>query len=167
MPGEEQAQNHPIEGLMQTAMESIKAMVNVNTILGEPVETPDGTVIVPVSRVSLGFGAGGSEFEPKGRDTGGYPFGGGSGAGISRHPVAFLVVGGGQVRLLPIDDKEARWIRGGSLQVHRSHRAEERGGFGLEPVGGPRFGQASLCPFGRDVEQNRQVRLQIRVNPQL
>lgn len=104
MPGEEQAQNHPIEGLMQTAMESIKAMVNVNTILGEPVETPDGTVIVPVSRVSLGFGAGGSEFEPKGRDTGGYPFGGGSGAGISLHPVAFLVVGGGQVRLLPIDD---------------------------------------------------------------
>lgn len=104
MPGEEQAQHHPIEGLMQTAMESIKAMVNVNTILGEPVETPDGTVIVPVSRVSLGFGAGGSEFEPKGRDGGGYPFGGGSGAGISLHPVAFLVVGGGQVRLLSIDD---------------------------------------------------------------
>src|SRR5690606_37925626 len=95
--------HHPIEGLMQTAMESIKAMANVNTILGEPVETPDGSVIVPVSRVSLGLGAGGSEFESKGGN-GGHPFGGGSGAGISLHPVAFLVVGGGEVRLLPIDD---------------------------------------------------------------
>lgn len=89
---------------MQTAMESIKSMVNVNTILGEPVETPDGTVIVPVSRVSLGFGAGGSEFEGKGNGGNGYPFGGGSGGGISLNPVAFLVVGGGQVRLLTIDD---------------------------------------------------------------
>lgn len=95
---------HPIEGLMQTAMESIKSMVNVNTILGEPVETADGTVIVPVSRVSLGFGAGGSEFQSQGNGQGGFPFGGGSGAGISLNPVAFLVVGGGEVRLLPIDD---------------------------------------------------------------
>ena len=53
---------HPIEGLMKTAMESLKTMVDVNTILGDPVETPDGAVIVPVSRVSFGFAAGGSEF---------------------------------------------------------------------------------------------------------
>jgi len=101
--------HHPIEGLMETAMESIKAMVDVNTILGDPVETPDGSVVIPVSRVSLGFAAGGSEYEVQRRSQGqgdgrdSFPFGGGSGAGISVSPVAFLVVGQGQMRLLPID----------------------------------------------------------------
>ncbi|HHV62196.1 MAG TPA: sporulation protein YtfJ [Firmicutes bacterium] len=114
---------HPIEGLMKTAMESIKEMVDVNTILGDPVETPDGSVILPVSRVSFGFAAGGSEFvetgstmaaagAPQGQEEQGapgdmmaavHPFGGGSGAGISVQPVAFLVVGHGQVRCLPVD----------------------------------------------------------------
>ncbi|MBO8141569.1 MAG: GerW family sporulation protein [Firmicutes bacterium] len=90
---------------MQTAMESLKAMVDVNTILGDPVETPDGSVVVPVSRVTFGFAAGGTEFEGEHRREGsGFPFGGGSGAGISLQPVAFLVVGQGQVRLLPIDN---------------------------------------------------------------
>lgn len=98
---------HPIEGLMQTAMESLKTMVDVNTILGDPVETPDGAVIVPVSRVSFGFAAGGSEFRdtntknPSAEET--HPFGGGSGAGIALNPVAFLVVGRESVRLLPVD----------------------------------------------------------------
>ena len=58
--------SHPIEGLMQTAMESLMTMVDVNTILGGPVETPDGAVIVPVGRVSFGFAAGGSEFATAG-----------------------------------------------------------------------------------------------------
>lgn len=99
---------HPIEGLMQTAMESLKTMVDVNTILGDPVETPDGAVIVPVSRVSFGFAAGGSEFgqvsanNPANEERS-YPFGGGSGAGIALNPVAFLVVGRESVRLLPVD----------------------------------------------------------------
>ncbi|NMB39319.1 MAG: sporulation protein YtfJ [Firmicutes bacterium] len=97
--------NHPIEGLMETAMESLKAMVDVNTILGDPVETPDGTVIIPVSRVSFGFAAGGTEFDTQKEDsgTGELPFGGGSGGGVSLNPVAFLVVGSNQVRLLPVD----------------------------------------------------------------
>ena len=90
---------------MQTAMESIKSIVDVNTILGDPVETPDGSVVVPVSRISLGFAAGGTEYETGGKPGGGaeFPFGGGSGAGISVNPVAFLVVGQGEVRLLPVD----------------------------------------------------------------
>lgn len=114
--------NHPIESLMKTAMESIQGMVDVNTIVGEPVETHDGSVIIPITRVACGFAAGGSEFAPpdgkkanqadnpaenggaqeNGKD-GGFPFGGGSGAGVSVQPVGFLVVGNGQVRLLPID----------------------------------------------------------------
>ena len=105
-------QGHPIEGLMKTAMESIKDMVDVNTILGDPVETPDGSVIIPVSRVSFGFAAGGSQFahesrkEKKGYEAGenaDLPFGGGSGAGITLNPVAFLVVGKEQTRLLAVD----------------------------------------------------------------
>jgi sporulation protein YtfJ len=97
-------EQHPIEGLMRTAMESIKDMVDVNTVVGDPVETPDGTVVIPISRVALGFAAGGGEFEiAKGEDESVYPFGGGSGAGVSVRPVGFLVIAGEQVRLLPVD----------------------------------------------------------------
>ncbi|MDN5362370.1 MAG: hypothetical protein PWP70_1417 [Moorella sp. (in: firmicutes)] len=93
---------------MKTAMESIKDMVDVNTVVGDPIETPDGQVIVPVSRVTAGFAAGGSEYEPGSAEGGGgskegLPFGGGSGAGVSVQPVGFLVVGKEQVRLLPVD----------------------------------------------------------------
>jgi sporulation protein YtfJ len=97
-------ENHPIQGLMKTAMESIKDMVDVNTIVGDPVETPDGSVIMPISRVTFGFAAGGSEFQAeKGSPGPEYPFGGGSGAGVTVQPVAFLVVGNGSVRMLPVD----------------------------------------------------------------
>lgn len=103
---------HPIETLIKTSMESIREMVDVNTILGDAVETPDGSVIVPVSRVSFGFAAGGSEFVPcgTGKDQRSgdstqhsqFPFGGGSGAGVSLQPTAFLVVSRGDIRLLPV-----------------------------------------------------------------
>lgn len=100
--------HHPIESLMKTAMENLKEMVDVNKIVGDAVETPDGGVIIPVARVSFGFAAGGTEFE---RQSGGgsrdsreaHPFGGGSGGGVLVQPVAFLVAGQGQVRLLPVD----------------------------------------------------------------
>jgi len=98
----------PIESLMKTAMENIKEMVSVNTVVGDPVESPDGTVIIPISRVSCGFAAGGGEFESPAKE-GNSPreqapsFAGGSGGGVSVKPVGFLVVGNGQVRLLPVD----------------------------------------------------------------
>ncbi|SMC58199.1 GerW family sporulation protein [Sporomusa malonica] len=83
---------HPIQGLMKTAMESIKGMVDVNTIVGDAVETPDGTVIVPISRVAFGFAAGGGDYEAEDTATAqNHPFGGASGAGISVKPVGFLV----------------------------------------------------------------------------
>ncbi|MDI6605382.1 GerW family sporulation protein [Aceticella autotrophica] len=104
---------HPIEGLMQTTMESLKDMIDVNTIVGDAVETPDGTVIIPISKVSFGFAAGGGEFhKPCGEkekqnqqesESAKMPFSGGSGAGISLQPVAFMVVGQGQIRLLPVN----------------------------------------------------------------
>jgi len=112
---------HPIQGLMQTAMENIKEMVDVNTIVGEPVQTPDGSVILPISKVGFGFAAGGSEFqgmEEQGRQKqnhnqqdGGHnasvqmPFGGGSGGGVSISPIAFLVVGAQGVKVVPLDNQ--------------------------------------------------------------
>ncbi|MDA8345801.1 MAG: GerW family sporulation protein [Thermaerobacter sp.] len=101
---------HPIQGLMKTAMESIKDMIDVNTVIGEAVETQSGGVIIPVSRVSFGFAAGGGEYGAamQKRDSDGVheeslPFGGGSGAGVSVQPVGFLVLHQSEVRLLPID----------------------------------------------------------------
>ncbi|MBX5476332.1 MAG: GerW family sporulation protein [Clostridia bacterium] len=94
---------HAIQGLMQTAMESLKGMIDVNTVVGDAVETKDGTVIVPVSRVAFGFAAGGSDW-PGARGEA-HPFGGGSGAGVSVQPVAFLVVSPNAIRLLPVGDR--------------------------------------------------------------
>ncbi|MBE7026424.1 MAG: sporulation protein YtfJ [Ruminococcaceae bacterium] len=93
--------NHPIDGLMSTAMQNIKEMVDVDTIVGAPVESPDGSVIIPISRVAFGFAAGGSEFGKKPNEADAM-FGGGSGGGVSISPVAFMVVGQGQIKLLPI-----------------------------------------------------------------
>lgn len=93
----------PIAELVATAMSSIKEMVDVNTIVGEPVETSDGTVIIPISRVSFGFGAGGTEFTTKAKPVDGDAnFGGGTGGGVSINPMGFLVVCGGNVQFLPI-----------------------------------------------------------------
>lgn len=88
---------HPIQGLMSTAMEKIREMVDVETVIGEPITVPDGTVIIPVSKVSFGFASGGSDLPTK---TPNDLFGGGSGAGISIQPIAFLVVSNGEVKLL-------------------------------------------------------------------
>ncbi len=98
---------HPIETLMDTAMSNIKSMVDVNTIVGDPVETPDGSVIIPISKVSFGFAAGGGEInangnEKKNGNENNKPFAGGSGAGVMLSPMAFLVVSKEQVRLLPV-----------------------------------------------------------------
>jgi len=104
---------HPIQGLMKTAMENLKEMVDVNTIVGEPVETSEGTIILPISKVGFGFAAGGSEFryendkdnQSNSTKTQEKPFGGGSGGGVSISPVAFLVVGKEGVQLLPLDSE--------------------------------------------------------------
>lgn len=102
-------ERHPIESLMGTTMENIKDMVDVNTVIGDPVHTDDGGVIIPISRVSFGFVAGGGEYnvDPKGHakpasqgNDDSLPFAGGSGAGVSVQPMGFLVVGNGQVKLL-------------------------------------------------------------------
>lgn len=84
--------NHPIESLVYTALKNLEEIVDVNTIVGEPLKTTHGETIIPVSKVSFGFAAGGTQFGNKVVDNN-YPFGGGSGGGVSIAPVAFLVVG--------------------------------------------------------------------------
>ncbi|KAB2338837.1 sporulation protein YtfJ [Cytobacillus depressus] len=103
--------DHPIQGLMTTAMENLKEMIDVNTIIGDPVETPDGSVILTVSKVGFGFAAGGSEFKLEGQSNsngqgqgGGHPFGGGSGGGVSITPIAFLIVSSSGVKMVHLDE---------------------------------------------------------------
>jgi sporulation protein YtfJ len=100
------AVDHPIRGLVESALGAIQQMVDVNTVVGEAVQTGDGGVIIPVSRVSFGFVAGGGEYGGR-PSADGAPFGGGSGAGVSVRPVAFLVVHGQDVRLLPVEGNTA------------------------------------------------------------
>jgi sporulation protein YtfJ len=98
-------ENHPIDNLMKTTMEHIKEMVDVNTIIGDAIEAKDGSMIIPISKVSFGFASGGSEFnsvENKENRTK-FPFGGGSGAGVNVRPVAFLVIKNESVKLLPLE----------------------------------------------------------------
>lgn len=95
-------EEHPIQGIMNTTMEKIKQMVDVNTIIGDPINVADGTVIIPVSKVSYGFASGGSDFQGK-QERPKDLFGGGTGAGITITPVAFLTISGGEVKMLQVD----------------------------------------------------------------
>ena len=98
---------HPIENIMSTTMENLRDMVDVNTVIGEAIATQDGSTVIPVSRVSFGFVAGGGEYasgsQGKAMDAARerMPFAGGTGAGVTIQPVGFLVCGEGGVRLLP------------------------------------------------------------------
>ena len=90
-------EEHPIEGLMLTAMDSIRDMIDVNTIIGEPMQIQSDINIIPISKVSFGFATGGSELPTSKPST---PFGGGSGGGVTIQPLAFLVISNGNVKLL-------------------------------------------------------------------
>ena len=95
--------NNNISEMLTSSMEKIQKMVDVNTIIGQPVHLGDGVTIVPITKVHIGMGGGGTDFATKSalsakKD----PFGGGLGAGVSIDPVAFLVIRGESVRMLPV-----------------------------------------------------------------
>lgn len=89
---------HPIGDVMEITMAKLKEMVDANTVVGTPISTPDGVTLIPVSRVSMGFASGGSDFPVKEKNG----FGAGNGAGIKVDPIGFLVVKENNVRLIPI-----------------------------------------------------------------
>ena len=108
---------HPIEKILNISMNSIKEMIDVNTIVGDAIQASNNTVIIPISKVSFGFASGGSEF--KGETIDEYnkkdkdeqiqyrlPFGGGSGAGVSINPIAFVIIQADVVKLLPVDHSD-------------------------------------------------------------
>lgn len=97
---------NPIEGLMNEAMGKLQHMIGANTVIGEPITTPDGATVIPVSKVSFGFGAGGSEFTAKSNaETAEKPmFGGASFGGASVKPVSFLVIKDDCIRLIPVSE---------------------------------------------------------------
>jgi sporulation protein YtfJ len=95
--------SHPINDLMSTTMQKIREMVDVNTIVGDPISAGDSVTLIPVSKLSSGFASGGSDFAAKDqKPDANNAFGGGSGAGVSISPVAFLVVKGDSVKVLPV-----------------------------------------------------------------
>ena len=93
---------HPIQGLMSATMDKVRQMADANTIIGKPIKTDDGTTIIPVSRISLGFGSGGADGAGK-NPANGDLLGGGA-AGVSIRPVAFLVIKDGLVRTIQLSD---------------------------------------------------------------
>ena len=91
-----------LPNMLENTIAKIREMVDANSVVGDPISTPDGVTIVPVSKISVGLGGGGSDFNAKNQSAGDYPFGGGVGAGVKVSPVAFLIVKEGNVRIVPM-----------------------------------------------------------------
>ena len=91
--------SNSVPNMMEGMLHKIREMIDANTVMGTPVTTPDGTTIIPISKVSIGFGGGGSDFATNKASN---PFGGGAGGGVKVTPVAFIVVSNGNVRMLPV-----------------------------------------------------------------
>ena len=95
-------QRNPISDVMATTLQKLREMIDVNTVVGEPIHTPDGLMLIPISQLSMGFASGGSEFGKTPKVEGKNNFGGGAGASLKMEPIAFLIVRGDNVRLLPV-----------------------------------------------------------------
>jgi sporulation protein YtfJ len=94
------SQNLP--NMLENTIQKIREMVDSNSVVGDPITTPDGVTIIPISKISIGLGGGGSDFVSKNMNHQENPFGGGVGAGVKVTPVAFLIVKEGSVRMLPV-----------------------------------------------------------------
>ena len=94
--------SHNVPNMLENTIAKIREMVDVNSVIGNPITTPDGVTIIPVSKVSVGFGGGGSDFVSKNSNRHENPFGGGAGGGVKITPMAFLVVKEGNVRMIPV-----------------------------------------------------------------
>lgn len=89
---------HPVSELMRSTIEKIHELVDTNVIVGQPITTPDGVTLIPISRVNFGFGSGGGDYGKSPKEN----FGGGGGAGVKIDPVAFLTIKDGVTRVLPV-----------------------------------------------------------------
>lgn len=94
--------SNSVPNMLENTIAKIREMVDVNSVIGDPITTPDGVTIIPVSKVSVGFGGGGSDYVSKNLNKQENPFGGGAGGGVKVTPVAFLIIKDGAVRMLPV-----------------------------------------------------------------
>ena len=94
--------SNSLPNMLENTIAKIREMVDVNSVVGDPITTPDGVTIIPVSKVSVGFGGGGSDFVSRNVNKQENPFGGGAGGGVKVTPIAFLIVKEGTVRMLPV-----------------------------------------------------------------
>ena len=120
----ENKEKNSVSELMETTMTKIREMVDSNSVIGEPITTPDGVTLIPVSRVSLGFGSGGGTYGQTSER-----FGGGGGAGVKIDPVAFLVIKDGQTRMMPVDRDDGPRAGDGAAahRPRRGLRQQEKG----------------------------------------
>lgn len=94
--------SHPLPNMVENTLAKIKEMIDANTVVGSPITTTEGVTILPISKISIGFAGGGSDFVSKNANKFDNPFGGGTGAGVNITPVAFLIIREDSVRMLPI-----------------------------------------------------------------
>ena len=91
-----------LPNMMDNTLSNIRKLVDVNAVVGDPITTPDGVTIIPVSKISVGFGGGGSDYVSKNMNKQDNPFGGGAGGGVKVTPIAFLIIKDGNVRMMPV-----------------------------------------------------------------
>ena len=94
--------SNSLPNMLENTIAKIREMIDVNSVVGDPISTPDGVTIIPISKVSVGFGGGGSDFVSRNVNKQDNPFGGGAGGGVKVTPIAFLIVKDGNVRMLPV-----------------------------------------------------------------
>lgn len=94
--------SHKLPGMLESTIAKMKEMVDVNSVIGDPITTVDGVTIIPISKISVGFAGGGSDYVSKNVNKQDNPFGGGVGAGMNVTPIAFLIIKEGNVRMVPV-----------------------------------------------------------------
>ncbi len=94
--------NHKLPGMLEGTVAKMKELVDVNSVIGEPITTVDGVTIIPISRITVGFAGGGSDYVSKNLNKQDNPFGGGVGGGMTVTPIAFMVIKEGNIRMLPV-----------------------------------------------------------------
>ena len=94
--------SHTLSNMIENTLAKVKEMISVNDVVGTPITTPEGVTIIPISKVSVGFGGGGSDFVSKNANKQEKPFGGGVGGGVNVTPVAFIIIKGDSVRMMPV-----------------------------------------------------------------
>ena len=117
--------NQTLPNMLENTIAKIREMVDVNSVIGDPITTADGITIIPVSKVSVGFAGGGSDYVSKNQNKQENPFAGGAGGGVKVTPVAFLVIKDGNVRMMPVYNELSSFDKAVAMAPDVLERAKE------------------------------------------